>query len=190
MKVEKGTQHTGETFFEMMMQRFREEQEDRREMHLQVGRTIVALSDIEQYLEGMFEMLSLPMPIKQSEKMFYGTQSFTRRLELVDYAASRSTETELHEPWEDLSERIKRQKVVRNIAAHASIHFRQEKGQRAKALIVAWSQSSKGKMQELGVPDVKKAADELEDIKKTLAKLYSRTIRVVVKARNIPLDGF
>src|ERR1700730_8680730 len=135
LKVIKGQQHTGDTFFAMMERRFAEEREDRREMHLQVGRTIVALSDIEQYLDGLFAILSLPTPPQRSEKMFYNTQSFARRLELVDYAAQRSGETELHEPWENLSARIKMQKVVRNIAAHASIHFRQEKGGgRAKAL--------------------------------------------------------
>jgi hypothetical protein len=187
--VTKGTQHTGDTFFEMMQRRFREEQEDRREMHLQVGRTIVALSDIEQYLASFFVLFSLPIPELKSEKMFYASHHFSRKLELVDYAAKRSPEAELHKPWSEISERIKQQKLIRNIAAHASLYFKQEKGApRAKALIVGQAVGSK--RPELGIPDVKKAADELEDIKRALMRFLTPTIRAITKARNVPLDSF
>jgi hypothetical protein len=187
--VTKGAQHTGKTFFEMMKTRFREEMEDRREMHLQVGRTIVALSDIEQYLAAFFAMFSLPVPEVKSEKMFYAAHNFSRKLELVDYAVKRSPETDLHKPWNEISERIKQQKVIRNIAAHASLYFKQEKGAaRSKAIISGASVGSGAKALELGIPDVKKAADELEDIKSGLLKFYSPTLRTIIHARNIPLD--
>ena len=186
--VKRGTQHTGDTFFAMMEQRFQEELEDRREMHLHVGRTIVALSDIERYLAAIFSMFGLPLDEEQSEKMFYAAGSFTRRLELVDYAARRSPEKELHAPWEALSQRIKRQKLVRNIAAHASLEFRQQKGgARAKAIISGKSRGG-GKEQELGIDDVTKAADELEVIRGDLMKYFTKGVRTIIKARNIPLD--
>jgi hypothetical protein len=190
INVIKGEHYTGNDFFEMMKRRFREEQQDRNEMHLQVGRTIVSLSDIEQYLESFFALFSLPMQEEESRRIFYGTRNFSQKLELVDYAVFRSGEKELHDPWNKLSERIKQQKVVRNLAAHASVYFKQERGTpRSRAVISASSHGGSGKSKELGIPDVKRAADELEAIKHDLIKFLSSTIRVITKARNIPVNS-
>ncbi|WP_407112297.1 hypothetical protein [Bradyrhizobium sp. LMG 9283] len=188
IKVTKNEDYEGEDFFEMMKRRFREELEDRSEMHLQVGRTIVALSDIERHLETFFALFSLPIPEVESVRIFRGTQNFSRKLELVDYAVLRSDEKQLHGPCNKLSERIKQQKVVRNLAAHASIYFRQVRGARSRAVISASSYNERGKSKELGIPDVKRAADELEAISRDLIMFFSPTLRVIVKARNIPVE--
>ncbi|GMP02782.1 hypothetical protein [Bradyrhizobium sp. TM239] len=189
IKVTKTEHYVGNDFFEMMKRRFKEELEDRSEMHLQVGRTIVALSDIEQRLEMVFALFSLPISEERSVRTFHGTQNFNRKLELVDYAVLRSGERELHAPWNELSERIKQQKVVRNLAAHASIYFRQEKGaRRSRAVISASSYGERGKSKELGIPDVKRAADELEAIARDIIRFFSPTLRAITKARNITVD--
>ncbi|WP_234682999.1 hypothetical protein [Bradyrhizobium monzae] len=103
IKVTKAEHYEGNDFFEMMKRRFREELQDRSEMHLQVGRTIVALSDIEEYLASFFVIFSLPVPEEESERIFYCHQNFTRKLEIVDYAVLRSAETELRDHWKKLS---------------------------------------------------------------------------------------
>lgn len=189
INVIKGEHYTGDDFFEMMKRRFKEELEDRGEMYLQVGRTIVALSDIEQYLVSFFALFSLPIPEEESERIFYRSQNFNRKLELVDYAVLRSSEAELRDPWNKLSERVKQQKVVRNIAAHASIYFRQERGaRRSRAVISASSRDGGGKSRELGIPDVKSAADELEAITRDFRMFLNTAIRVITRARDTPVD--
>ncbi|ABD88341.1 hypothetical protein [Rhodopseudomonas palustris] len=187
-KVAKGQHHDASDFVQMMSRRFKEELEDRSEMHLQVGRTIVALSDIEQYLESFFALFSLPMAEEQSSRMFYSKQNFSSKLGLVDYAMLRSAEKELHKPWIELSERIKQQKVVRNLAAHASIHFKSEKGATRSRVVISASSQGGNSKNELGIPDVRKAADELEAIKRDMIKFFNRALRVITNARNIDVE--
>jgi hypothetical protein len=170
-----------------MTRRFKQEMEDRSEMHLQVGRAIVTLSEIEGFLAAFFALFSLPMKEEETAGMFYAAQNFNQRLELVDYAVDRSPEIELKKEWATLSARIRQQKFVRNITAHASIEYTQRKDA-GSTIVIAQSKGGDSKRKELTINDVRKAADELADIYRQLRMYLNKCIRVIVKSRNIPLD--
>ena len=56
-------------------------------------------------------------------------------------------------------------------------------------MISASSRGDGGKSKELGIPDVKGAADELEAITRGLRMFLNKAIRVITKARNIPVES-
>ena len=107
-----------------------EAEKGRREMFLEVGRAIVTLSDIEAFLAELFIYLSDPVSPEQSARTFYGIQNFSQRLELTGYAVVRSLSRENQERWRILSDRIAKQKFIRNVAAHAPNAFHSGKGRR------------------------------------------------------------
>lgn len=141
-------------------------------MYLQVGRAIVTLSEIKEYLAEMFVLLSKPMSEAQAAKMFYEVQNIAHKIKLLDYAVMRSSWKDGHAKWAKLSARISKQKFVRNVAAHASLEFKQDKENKGwRISLGTQARDNEHRKTDFEIQDVKAAADELVDIHSSIRKL-------------------
>jgi hypothetical protein len=160
--------------------KIQEEQErDRTEMFLQVGRAIVTLSEIEEYMAEIFMVLSEPMSNRDSAAIFYEVQNLSHKLKLVGYAVTKRCWPDGQKRWPELSGRILAQKFVRNVAAHASLEFKQQKGEAKTWRVMLGTQAmdKTHKKSEFEIEDMKKAADELQGIQAAVKSFLIHALR-------------
>jgi hypothetical protein len=170
-------------FFRDLIERDRQEKFDRSEMYLQVGRAIVALSEVEEILAEIFVFLSAPMPEARSAKMFYSVQNIAHKIELVDWAMMHSPSAKDKERWRKLSSRVVKQKMVRNTAAHASVQFQREKESKKWRISIGTQARDPRAKRDLAIADVKAAADDLHDIWIEMRRFLMRLVQASENAR-------
>lgn len=135
----------------------------RNELFKQVGRVIVTLSEIENLMATAFLCVSQHMTLVESTDLFYSFRGFDQRLRLVGYAIAQNDWGGELEAWNALSKRIEDQRIVRNLAAHNGLSFKEDK-KAGKRIATLSSVSFKKKKSEIDLVDLKKAADALEAI--------------------------
>lgn len=124
---------------------------------------IVTLSEIENLMAMAFICVSQRMTVEESAKLFYSYHGFDQRFKLVGYAIAQNDWGGELESWETLSKRVQEQRVVRNLAAHQSVEFRDDKAN-GKRMAVLASPTFGKQRKEVDTIDLKKAADVLGGI--------------------------
>jgi len=160
--------------------RLDETERDKSDMYHEVGKAIVNLSVIEEYMAGIFVTLSGPMKEAEAATLFYESQNIAHKIKLVGYALMRSGWTKGASEWPSLSAKIGKQKFVRNMAAHASLGFTQTKEAKGwKVMLTNQELDRKHKRTELEITDMKTAADELDELRRVMQKFLIRALRHV-----------
>jgi hypothetical protein len=158
--------------------RLEEQEQDKKEMYHQVGKAIVNLSIIEEFMADLFVTLSRPMTQTKAADMFYESQNLNHKIKLVDYAMMRSEFEYGKKYWPALSAQISKQKFVRNTAAHASIGYTQQKrGERWRISLTTQELNKKHRAQVLEIDDMKVAANELNDMRSQMHKMLIQALR-------------
>jgi hypothetical protein len=162
--------------FRGIFESFEESQRNKREMYLEVGRAIVSLSIIEEYMAAAFVVLSRPMSEKQAGARFYNSQSINDKLKLLGGAVVKSDWSAGKQKWPPLSAKISSQKWVRNEAAHSSLGFRYEKAARKWHIKLQRQEFDKKKSPGFEISDVRSAAMDLEELSRIMQKFLIQTI--------------
>lgn len=135
----------------------------RNELFKQVGRVIVTLSEIENLMATAFLCVSQRMTFEESTELFYSFRGFDQRFKLVGYAIAQNDWGGELAAWNALSKRVEGQRVVRNLAAHNGLSFKEDK-KGGKRIATLTSSSFNKKKSEIDLIDLKKSADSLESI--------------------------
>lgn len=160
------------------LESFKQHEREKDEMYLEVGKAIVNLSVIEEYMASVFVILSRPMAEDAAAAMFYESQNMAHKLKLVGYAVMRTDWAAGKRDWPTLSAKIGKQRFVRNLAAHASMGFTLEKdGKRWRLSLATQELDKKHKRTELKIADMKASADELDDLRRLIQEFLIRTLR-------------
>jgi hypothetical protein len=134
-------------------------------LYKEVGRAIVALSNIENLMAMAFISVTQGMTREEAAELFYSYRDFDQKFKLVSYAIRQNDFGDEFAAWERLSEKLQQHKFVRNLAAHQGMQFKEDNtsGDRKVILKAPWFKK-RSKAKELEILDVKKSADGLEAI--------------------------
>jgi hypothetical protein len=143
------------------------EEREKRELHEQVGRAIVELSNAEDLLAVIFCVLSIPVLVDRSKKTFASQGSFEKKLDLVDFLVRMANHPKEKELWFELHAELNNHRGVRNLVAHQR-RFTQRSPDSPEVEVsltpLFYKKESKG----LRTSEIKATADELEKINRRL----------------------
>ena len=163
--------------FRRIFAEFEQQERDKHDMYLEVGRAIVSLSVIEEFMAAAFVALSKPMAEDQAGAMFYECQNITHKLKLLDYAVMKSEWAAGKEKWPSLSAKIAKQIWMRNDAAHSSLGFRYEKNAKKWHIKLQRQEfDRKKKEKDLEIADVQASAIELQELCGVMRKFVVQTL--------------
>lgn len=141
-------------------------------LHKEVGRVVVALSELESSLALLFMVASAPVPIKKCLDLFHSQQSLDKKLKLIDFSMNLSvTETESGE-WHKIHSEIGKNKNIRNNAAHQHSWIDEDEDSgvvRAFLGPVAGLGDRNGK--EIDAHELEEAAISINDVRLAVARL-------------------
>jgi hypothetical protein len=146
-----------------------EEEAAKGELFKEVGRAIVMLSNIEELLAVVFMIVSNKISQSEAANLFYGFNTFEQRFRLVGYAVAHNDWGGELEAWNRFSHRLSEKKSVRNLLAHQGLLMKKPTDGGSLSLSLTpprYMSGRKGRMLEL--KEIKRAADDLEELHKEL----------------------
>jgi hypothetical protein len=153
--------------------------DNRDELYWQVGRALVSLSELEQYLAEVFIYLNGAIPEEHSAKLFYGAEGFADKVRLIDIAVLKECSEGARTGWAHISRQITRHRFLRNIAAHSSVRFIQEETPDRRISLVnqARNKWSSSKKRSLEIQDFGKTLNQLDLIVRSVRRFSGILVR-------------
>jgi hypothetical protein len=91
------------------------------EIFAEVGRAIVNLSDIENWISSIYHEYCNPLSTSQSMPVFYEQAGFDRKLKLADLIVRLKAEKKHKEKWIKIIAGLDEHRLIRNLIAHYGI---------------------------------------------------------------------
>lgn len=145
----------------------------------QIGRAVVALSQVEYNMLVLFEMINIPMSDKESLDFFREVGLYKQRFMLIDYAVRSHCNSEEIEEWQIIVGMLKENVNVRNFCAHYNVELAFDTEQNpisASLKRPPFSKDSKKKNETVEKDSITLAANALE---KAAFRINELTIMVV-----------
>lgn len=142
---------------------------EKAELYRQAGRAVVELSNAENLLAVAFCILSVPVPVEDSKKMFASQGGFERKLALVNFMVIHAGHAREMAVWGKIFKELNTHRGVRNLIAHQRMIM--EMSTDAPFVEVSLTPLFyTGKGKRVGTALIKATADELESINQRLWK--------------------
>jgi hypothetical protein len=148
----------------------------RRKILFEVGRTIVALSNIENWVSSLYHDYCETLSSTTSMEIFHAQGGIEKKIKLTNLIVEMRAETQHQERWQKIIGGFDKARLVRNLIAHYGLYVDPIKDKPAAYLSPPWLKFTKDGRRTgavISLAEVRAAADALEKIEGELEAFWN-----------------